>query len=72
MNNTPFLVLRDYRKGCIIRLAETERYLLVVNDDGSYYNHKDKQIDCLLLLGLLETMSLIIIPSYDLREILDQ
>lgn len=71
MNNTPFLVLRDYRKGCIIRLKDTKRCLLF-NDDGSYYNHKDKQIDCLLLLGLLETLSFIVTPSHDIREILNQ
>ena len=69
-----FEVLRDYRIGSLLHLEDSAKGIsFVYKEDGRLcYIHKDKEVDCLLLLGLLETMSFIIRPSYDLREILDQ
>lgn len=71
-SNDPFFVLRDFRVGSIRRLVENDDNDLDGTVFDEFYNLKDQYIDCLLILGLLETLSFIIRPAADLRDILDQ
>lgn len=72
-SNSPFEVLRDYRIGSMYRLELQMNGLFGFLDiKDKLYLPKDQIADCLIILGLLETMTFIMTPSYDLREILNR